>query len=135
MLSRMQFQFQAVHLDHGHDLLDEVPGSRYLTMLVYLSETEGGGETVFPRLGIEVSPKPGHAILWPNIIDKEPLGIELDERSLHESKPVVKGVKYAMNVWARMYAMAEGHDLENINELRRLCSDKKNNLGPRMGEL
>jgi hypothetical protein len=88
--------------------MNDDAGPRYLTMLVYLSELDEGGETMFSKLGVEVTPKAGHAVLWPNLVDEAPLGISMDNRTWHESKPVVQGMKYVMNVWPRMHTAVQG---------------------------
>ena len=33
-------------------------------MLMYLSDVEEGGETVFPNVGISIKPKKGNALFW-----------------------------------------------------------------------
>ena len=56
-----------------------------------------GGETNFPDLGISVPPKRGRAVLWASTFDSAPLS--KDKRTRHESLPVVRGMKYAANIW------------------------------------
>jgi prolyl 4-hydroxylase len=72
-------------------------GQRMATVLMYLSDVEKGGETIFPRIGLEVAPKKGDALLWYNVhLDGKP-----DELTLHGGKPVLAGVKWAMTKWIR----------------------------------
>lgn len=68
---------------------------RKATLLVYLNDDFEGGETIFPEIGISVSPKKGMALAF----------INLDEQhndlvySLHGGAPVTAGTKYACNIW------------------------------------
>lgn len=72
-------------------------GPRILTLLVYMSEVEEGGETSFPELGLSVKPKLGMALVWPSVRNENLLHRE--NRTVHQAKPVIKGVKYVSNVW------------------------------------
>eukprot|EP01121_Diplochlamys_sp_Union-15-3_P020253 TRINITY_DN7860_c0_g1_i3.p1 TRINITY_DN7860_c0_g1~~TRINITY_DN7860_c0_g1_i3.p1 ORF type:complete len:245 (+),score=39.88 TRINITY_DN7860_c0_g1_i3:72-806(+) len=87
------------HVDFFGDEIDtRVSGNRIATVLVYLDEPEEGGETRFPHSDVEVKVKKGDALLfW----DYTP-GLEPDPTSLHQSKPVIKGVKWCMTKWIRM---------------------------------
>ena len=62
---------------------------------MYLNDPEAGGETAFPTIngGLKVSPKLGHAILWPSTLDDRPM--VADGRTDHEAMPVHAGIKYA----------------------------------------
>lgn len=94
-------QFYRVHHDNGGDEKRLACGPRILTFFLYLSDVEEGGETNFPSLKISVKPKRGRAVLWPSTLDAEP--DEIDRRTSHEAKPVIKGVKYAANAWIHLY--------------------------------
>lgn len=72
-------------------------GQRVATILAYLQEPDGGGDTVFPRLGIRVPPKKGTAVLW---FDMDGNG-NVDPRTEHGGAEVSSGVKIAMNIWIR----------------------------------
>ena len=72
-------------------------GPRILTFYMYLSDVEEGGETAFPKLKLSVKPKLGRAILWPSVRDDAPN--QIDSRTYHEARPVLKGVKYGANSW------------------------------------
>jgi len=67
---------------------------RKFTMLTYLSDVEGGGETAFPKLGLKVAPQKGRVVYFNNY-NKE--GIE--PLSQHKSLPIKKGEKWAFNLW------------------------------------
>ena len=80
-------------------------GLRVFSWLLYLNDVEEGGDTHFPGAGVTVKPKKGRAIIWPNVLDADPYTV--DNRTIHEAKPVVRGEKYAANVWIRMYDYVE----------------------------
>ena len=68
---------------------------RKFTVLVYLNDVEGGGETEFPKLGYKVEPKRGRIVYFENY-DKEG---NITWQSSHRSLPVKKGEKWAFNLW------------------------------------
>ncbi|GFS80146.1 prolyl 4-hydroxylase subunit alpha-1 [Nephila pilipes] len=70
-------------------------GNRVATWLTYLSDVNGGGATVFPRLNITVWPKKGSALFWHNVKSN---GVG-DILTLHGACPVVTGSKWVTNVW------------------------------------
>eukprot|EP00798_Chlamydomonas_sp_ICE-L_P005318 gene5318-18564_t len=90
--------------------------TRIATFLLFLSDVEEGGETVFKRegksnanltindwrtcadhLGIKVKPRQGDAVLfWSANPD-----LSLDDHSLHGACPVVKGEKWSAAKWLR----------------------------------
>jgi prolyl 4-hydroxylase len=78
--------------DSGNDM------PRLSTFFIYLNDVEAGGETEFPKVGVHVNPKRGRACLWNNI---DPVTKNNLPCSLHGGKPVVRGEKWACNIWIR----------------------------------
>ncbi|GIL57151.1 hypothetical protein Vafri_12453 [Volvox africanus] len=99
-------------------------GNRWATVLMYLAETEEGGETVFPKIpapgginsgfsecakyNLAVKPRKGDAILFHSMKTNG----QLEERSLHGACPVIKGEKFSMTKWihAGHYDMNDAYD-------------------------
>jgi hypothetical protein len=82
-------------------------GQRVVTGLIYLSEVESGGETAFPLLQVEVTPRKGQLLLFNNVVADL---TKPDRRSLHGGKPVLRGEKWACNVWFHARPMRETQD-------------------------
>ena len=77
-------------------------GNRLKTILVYLNDVEEGGDTGFDMarpLGevIKIEPKKGRVVVFDNL---KPDGT-LNRRSRHAGLPVIKGEKWAFNLWLR----------------------------------
>ena len=77
-------------------------GNRLRTVLVYLNDVEEGGGTGFDSLdeykeGIIVEPKMGKMIVFNNVNDDGSLNM----KSRHAGLPVIKGEKWAFNLWLR----------------------------------
>ncbi|KAM9855415.1 transmembrane prolyl 4-hydroxylase-like [Aulostomus maculatus] len=103
---------------------------RYLTVVLYLSSVEEGGETTFPvadnrtyeeqalvqdgvdltdvqetcgRGNLRIRPTAGTALLWYNhLSDGRGWMGELDEYSLHGDCPVKRGLKWVANSWVNV---------------------------------
>ena len=48
-----------------------------------------------------VKPKKGKALLWPSTLSEDPE--RQDMRTMHEARPVIKGIKFAANSWIHLY--------------------------------
>jgi len=80
--------------------LDTIQGAanqRSQTMLIYLNEGYGGGETDFPAAGVRVTPRGGDAVLF----DTLDANAAPDLRTRHAGLPVQAGVKWLATRWIR----------------------------------
>jgi prolyl 4-hydroxylase len=77
------------HLEKG--------GQRVSTLVVYLSDVEIGGETIFPTIGSSVKPNVGSAVYFEYC---NSMG-QVDPLSLHGGSPVLKGEKWIVTKWMR----------------------------------
>ena len=101
MLRYQKTQHYHLHHDFDHYEVPRQPGPRLATFFLYLSDVEEGGETHFPHLNLTFKPKRGRAVLWPNVLDFDPFSP--DPRTEHQAMPVVKGIKFAANIWAHQH--------------------------------
>jgi len=67
------------------------------TALVFLNDVEDGGHTAFPKLGLVIPPKTGTLIVWKNMDSRG----RIIDASLHAGTPVVRGEKWACQIWIR----------------------------------
>ena len=73
-------------------------GQRIVTALVYLNNVEKGGETSFPTLDRTVIPEQGKIVVF-HVCYK---GTDTPHpNSFHGALPVIKGEKWAFNLWFR----------------------------------
>ncbi|XP_059173648.1 prolyl 4-hydroxylase subunit alpha-3-like [Physella acuta] len=82
-------------------------GERIATFLIYLSDVQRGGSTVFTRAGIAVAPVKNMALFWYNFNPAH----QKDQMTLHGGCPVLIGQKWICNKWIWTYG----------NTLRRRC--------------
>ena len=73
-------------------------GQRLVTCLMYLESAESGGYTFFPRLDIEVLPRPRRMLLFHNCY---PGTVERHPGALHGGMAPDAGTKWACNLWFR----------------------------------
>ena len=90
-------QLYEEHHDTPHHWKELYCGHRILTVFLYLSDVEEGGETRLNALNIQVKPKKGMALIWPSVRDDDPN--ELEDWGWHEAQPVTKGQKFGANAW------------------------------------
>jgi len=88
------------HCDHAREdqvseTFPEDEGNRIATLILYFTDVDAGGNTVFTQIGAKVPPKKGAAAFWFNLM---PDG-EGDERTRHAGCPVLSGSKWVANKW------------------------------------
>jgi prolyl 4-hydroxylase len=72
-------------------------GQRIATLIIYLNDVAGGGETTFPSAGSAVVPQKGNAVYFEY---GNSLG-QTDPASLHAGEPVTVGEKWIATKWLR----------------------------------
>lgn len=90
-----------------HDFLDPATpgfaehlrlyGQRIATVLVYLNDGYSGGETAFPKLGIDFRGNAGDALFWTNV-DRSG---QPDPMTMHAGTPPTAGEKWVVSQWIR----------------------------------
>lgn len=73
-------------------------GQRLVTCLMYLNTVEDGGGTCFPKLDMEIRAVRGRMVIFHNCFGGTN---QRHPASLHGGLPVVKGEKWACNLWFR----------------------------------
>ncbi|KAM6970094.1 prolyl 4-hydroxylase subunit alpha-2-like [Aplochiton taeniatus] len=86
---------EMLQLAKDHDYITK--GGRIATILIYMTDVEVGGSTVFPDIGAALEPRKGSAVLWYNLLQNG----EEDPRTLHAGCPVFMGSKWVANKWVR----------------------------------
>jgi prolyl 4-hydroxylase len=72
-------------------------GQRIYSCLFYLNDNFEGGETHFPKVEYEVTPKKGKLLVWKNLKDD----MSINDNSLHAGLPVIEGEKWIAIIWIR----------------------------------
>ena len=72
-------------------------GQRAASLVIYLSDVERGGETVFPEIGLAVTPRQGHAVHFEYANSRG----DVDLKSVHAAAPVEAGEKWVLTKWVR----------------------------------
>lgn len=72
-------------------------GQRIITFLIYLNEDYSGGETYFPKLGVEHKGQTGEGIFFVNALANG----ESDLRTQHTGRPPESGEKWVMTQFVR----------------------------------
>jgi len=72
-------------------------GQRTATLIIYLNDVDGGGETIFPRNGLSIVPAKGSAIYFSYANAEN----QLDSLSFHGGSPVIEGEKWIATKWVR----------------------------------
>jgi len=72
-------------------------GQRVSSLVTYLNDVPGGGETTFPHVGLSVSPLQGNAVYFEYCNGRG----QVDPASLHAGAPVTHGEKWAVTKWMR----------------------------------
>lgn len=127
---------------HTDSLIDDSP--RMATILLYLHDTEEGGETAFPETHVDVTPelearlgpfsscargrvafrpRKGDALMFWSL---KPDGTH-DDMSSHEGCPVVRGVKWTATAWIHSMPFQPAR-------LRQQLEDRATGKGERDGE-
>lgn len=100
-------------------------GQRLMTALVYLNDVESGGGTKFTKQNIEINSEKGKLLIFENVHAGTNLRHELSE---HAGMPVIKGEKWAFNLWFREESREKLYDFnkEFINPVNNFNYNIKN---------
>lgn len=78
-----------IHLARG--------GQRVSTLVMYLNDVEEAGETIFPSIGLSITPKKGSALYFEYCNSQG----QVDPLTLHGGTPVAAGSKWIATKWMR----------------------------------
>lgn len=73
-------------------------GQRTWTFMIYLNNTQAGGETYFKALDKSFYPNQGTAVIWNNLFQD----LNPNPHTLHQGKPVKQGYKAIITKWFRL---------------------------------
>lgn len=105
-------------------------GARLKTALVYLNDVEEGGGTSMTKLGITIQARKGRLLVFHNTLMDENGTHDRHPLSEHAGMPVIKGEKYAFNLWFKecnsrtLYSVYNPQYYAVQNDIERL-DDKK----------
>ena len=85
------------HFDFASNdsIIDPYDGNRILTAILYMSDVQAGGSTVFVQAGVEVKPEKGACGVWYNLKASG----EKDFSTGHAGCPVLVGSKWIATKW------------------------------------
>jgi prolyl 4-hydroxylase len=72
-------------------------GNRTWTFMIYLNDVTQGGGTLFSRLGVQIQPRIGQAVIWNNLLANG----SPNDLTLHAALPVGYGYKAVVTKWFR----------------------------------
>ena len=79
------------------DTIQDAANQRVATVLIYLNEGYGGGETHFPASNLTITPRGGDAIVFRTLTRDG----AIDQSSRHAGLPVTQGAKWLATRWIR----------------------------------
>ncbi|MFD1929194.1 2OG-Fe(II) oxygenase [Sporosarcina siberiensis] len=85
------------HYDYFSSSSTIAKNNRISTLIMYLNDVEQGGETLFPKLNLSVTPKKGMAVYFEYFYNDT----DLNELTLHAGAPVITGEKWVATQWMR----------------------------------
>jgi len=96
---RVHPDYFPVDTESGGRLIEN-GGQRIKTIICYLNQVSGGGETEFPDLNITIRPEPGSVLYFENADDAGRPFLN----SRHAGLPVDAGIKWISTLWIRQFA-------------------------------
>eukprot|EP01064_Diplonema_japonicum_P034337 TRINITY_DN707_c2_g1_i1.p1 TRINITY_DN707_c2_g1~~TRINITY_DN707_c2_g1_i1.p1 ORF type:complete len:384 (+),score=27.76 TRINITY_DN707_c2_g1_i1:40-1191(+) len=108
-----------VHTDCMINPLGVEYDDRIYTILIYLSEPEGG-ETSFPLLGKDFKPRLGDLVVWRNLDNNG----HCNTATAHVAKSVASGVKYVYQKWWKI--RHQDHSSPDFTESKNSLSCDRN---------
>lgn len=103
-----QYEFHHDYGLPGATMPNAHHGNRIATALLYMSDVEAGGETVFTEINLSVPPEKGSILFWFNLHRNG----SVFKNTKHASCPVLSGSKWVANKWIHEFG----------NEFTRPCS-------------